>query len=405
MAFNPHVLSLASPPIPQAKAWGDAYDRAHGPFIDLSQAVPGYPPAPALLERLGAAAANPDYASYGPILGDDDLRTAYARHVGEFYGAGLAADEVAITAGCNEAFFVAMIGLAAAGDAVLLPQPWYFNHAMTLSMLGIEARPLPCRPASGFVPVPTDAEALLDDRVKAIVLVTPNNPTGALYPAAVVKAFYDLCQRRGLALVVDETYRDYLTPPSAPHRLFAEPGWRETLIQLYSFSKAYCIPGHRLGALVGSAACQTEIAKILDNVQICPPRAGQVALSWAIDGLRDWRAANSLEMARRAAAMREVFASLPGWQIESIGAYFAYVRHPFEGVPGADLAVALAGERGVLVLPGSYFGAGQDNHLRIAFANVAIDVIHALADRLRDFRPKAVGPFGSRGGAPAWQRI
>lgn len=405
MAFNPHVLSLASPPIPQAKAWGAAYDGALGPFIDLSQAVPGYPPAPPLLERLGAAAANPDYASYGPILGDHDLRTVYARHVGEFYGAGLAADEVAITAGCNEAFVVAMIGLAAAGDAVLLPQPWYFNHAMTLSMLGIEARPLICRPAAGFIPVPADAEALLDDRVKAIVLVTPNNPTGALYPASVLKAFYDLCRRRGLALVVDETYRDFLVPQSAPHSLFADPGWRETLIQLYSFSKAYCIPGHRLGALIGSKACLAEIAKILDNVQICPPRAGQAALTWAIDGLRDWRAANSLEMARRAAALREVFVSLPGWQIESVGAYFAYVRHPFEGVPGEGLAAALAGERGVLVLPGSYFGAGQDNHLRIAFANVAIDVIQALADRLRDFGPGAGGKFGSRGGAPSWQTI
>jgi aspartate/methionine/tyrosine aminotransferase len=394
MTYNPHVLALASPPIPQAKAWGAAYRASHGPFIDLSQAVPGYPPAAALLSRLGAAAASPDNAGYGPILGEDALRSAYARHVGALYVTGLDAEAVAITAGCNEAFFVAMIGLAAAGDAIVLPQPWYFNHAMTLAMLGIEARPLPCLAEAGFVPDPADAAALIDERVKAIVLVTPNNPTGAEYPPDVLKAFYALCRHHGVALVLDETYRDYLTSPNAPHRLFDEPGWRETLIQLYSFSKADCIPGHRLGALVAGEAFIAEIAKILDNVQICPPRAGQVALSWAIEGLGQWRAQNRWEMAHRAAAMRHVFESLPGWRLDSIGAYFAYVRHPFAGIAADRLAASLAAERGVLALPGSYFGAGQANHLRIAFANVGTDVIHALAARLADFRPQADKPTG-----------
>jgi aspartate/methionine/tyrosine aminotransferase len=396
MAYNVNVVSLASPPIPQAKAWCDAYRGDQGPIIDLSQAVPGYPPAEALLTRLGAAAASADYAGYGPILGEDVLRSVYARHVREVYGAGPVAEEVAITAGCNEAFVVAMIGLAAAGDAVVLAQPWYFNHAMTLAMLGIEARPLPCRAQAGFIPDPADAASVLDERVKAIVLVTPNNPTGATYPPAVLSAFYALCRRRGIALVVDETYRDYLAGDTVPHRLFDEPDWRETLIQLYSFSKAYCIPGHRLGALVAGETFIGEIAKILDNVQICPPRAGQAALSWAIDGLRHWRARNSVEMAQRAAAMRRVFADLPAWQLDSIGAYFAYVRHPFEGVAAESLAAALAAERGVLVLPGSYFGEGQETHLRVAFANVATDVVGSLAARLRDFRPPR--PDVSKGG-------
>ena len=153
MQLNPLLLGTAAPPIPEAKAWAAAYDGAAGPLIDLSQAVPGYPPHPALLERLGEAAAAPR----GGGLWRHPRRRGAARapmptHVSALYGARIAPDNVAITAGCNQAFFVAMMALAKAGDAVMLPSPWYFNHKMTLDMLGIEAVPLPCRAEAGFVP-------------------------------------------------------------------------------------------------------------------------------------------------------------------------------------------------------------------------------------------------------------
>ncbi len=82
-----------------------------------------------------------------------------------------------------------MMALARAGDNVLLPTPWYFNHEMTLTMLGVEPRALPCDPAAGFVPDVATAEALIDARTRAIVLVTPNNPTGAVYPPQTIAAF------------------------------------------------------------------------------------------------------------------------------------------------------------------------------------------------------------------------
>lgn len=183
MGINPLVADTGSPPIPEAKAWLARYDGAHGPVVDLSQAVPGHPPPEAFLARLGEAARTAEAARYGAILGDAPLREAYAADVAARYGAPIAADEVAITAGCNLAFVIAAMLVAKAGDAVVLPTPWYFNHAMTLRMLGIEARALPARAEAGFVPDPADAEPLLaDGRARALVLVTPNNPTGAVYP-------------------------------------------------------------------------------------------------------------------------------------------------------------------------------------------------------------------------------
>ncbi|MCO5093051.1 aminotransferase [Bosea sp. (in: a-proteobacteria)] len=384
--LNPDLIDTGTPPIPEAKGWARAYDGDRGPLIDLSQAVPGAPPPAALLERLAGAAADPDTARYGGLAGDPALREAYAAEISRLYGSAFAPAEVAITSGCNQAFVVTMMALARAGDNVLLPTPWYFNHEMTLSMLGIEARPLPAAPEAGFVPAVATAEALIDARTRAIVLVTPNNPTGAVYPPETIAAFAALCARRGLWLVLDETYRDFLPATAArPHEVFAAMGWQDTVIGLYSFSKAYAIPGWRLGAITAGASVQAEIGKVLDCLQICPVQAAQAAVAWGIDGIRDWRGRNRTEINARADLFRRAMAPLNGWRILSAGAYFAYVAHPFAGVPAGAVGRRLAEERGVLTLPGPYFGPGQENHLRIAIANVPADRIEGLGERLKGF--------------------
>ena len=379
---NRSLSRTEPPPIPEAKSWTAGYDGALGPLLDFSQAVPGYPPHPELLRRLGAAAGGREAADYGGIAGDPALREAYAAHVSELYAAKIEAGNVAITAGCNQAFFVAAIALAAAGDAVMLPGPWYFNHKMTLDMLGIEAVPLPCRASAGFAPDPDEAARLITPRVRAVVLVTPNNPTGAVYPAEVIGRFQDLCRDKGAALVLDETYRDFSAAPGPAHRLFAHPEWANTLVQLYSFSKSYCIPGHRVGALVAGEPLIAEIEKVLDCLQICAPRTPQLALPWALPALAAWREANRREILLRADAFTAAMAEVKGWRVASIGAYFAYLEHPYPERSAAAVAEWLARERGMLCLPGSYFGPGQERYLRVAFANVDATGIAEVPARL-----------------------
>jgi aspartate/methionine/tyrosine aminotransferase len=388
LRLNPLLTATTSPPIPEAKSWARQYDGSAGPLIDFSQAVPGYPPHPEMLRRMSVAAASTEAASYGDILGDEKLRAAYADHLGELYsdgrqGGSVPGREVAITAGCNQAFFLAILALAKAGDAVMLPTPWYFNHKMALDMLGIEAVPLPCHAANGFVPDADVARRLLGDRVRAIVLVTPNNPTGAIYPPETIAAFHALCTERGMALVLDETYRDFIIADGPPHGILATRGWQDNLVQLYSFSKSYCIPGHRCGALTAGDAMIGNIAKILDTLQICAPRVPQLVLPWAISALADWRAGNRGEIARRSAAFKQAITAVEGWSIGSIGAYFAYVAHPFRGENDVAVCARLARANGVLCLPGSYFGQEQEGFLRIAFANVGADEIAQIPARLQ----------------------
>ena len=382
-SLNPLLLDTGSPPIPEVHAWAARYPGAAGPMLDMCQAAPGHPPAPELLARLAHEAGQPGNARYGAIIGDPALRKTYAAWVSETHAGHVGADQVAITAGCNQAFTLAMMAVAQRGDRVVLPAPWYWNHKMTLDMLGIDAVPLPCSAAAGFVPDPDAAEALLDGRTRALVLITPNNPTGAVYPPEVIAAFQALCRRRGVWLVLDETYRDLL-PTGQPrgHDLFADPAWSSSLIGLYSFSKAFAIPGHRLGAIMADASLMTQFYKVLDCLHVCPGRTAQAAITWAIPALQGWRAAQRVEVNARAGAMRAVLSRLPGWEADALGAYFAYVRHPFPGVPAAQVAERLAVERGVMCLPGPAFGPGQDGHLRLAFAGADVERIRLLPERL-----------------------
>ena len=382
-SVNPLVFATEAPPIPIAQGWKSRYQGQCGPLIDLSQAVPGHPPPESLLCRLGEAASRPEASRYGPIVGDLALREALAVDISSRYDGRVTVEQVAVTAGCNQAFFVAAQTLAKAGDAVILPSPWYFNHKMALDMLGIEARALACDPENGFLPDPERCEGLIDARVKAIVLVSPNNPSGAVYSETLIGRFLALARRHGVALVLDETYRDFL-PLSAnrAHGLFAERDWDSTLIHLYSFSKAYAIPGQRLGSIVAAPSFLSEAAKILDSLQICPPRSVQVAIVAAIEETRDWREGVRRELSFRADACRAAFAKSKSWRLSSIGAYFAFVAHPYPNEKAAAVAERLVVEAGILGLPGPYFGPGLEGYLRLAFANVEQETLVCVGERL-----------------------
>lgn len=384
--LNPLVTRLSPPPIPAVQAWGRAYAGGHGPLIDLSQAVPGYPPHPDMLRWLGEAASSVAYANYGPIEGETVLRDAYGAHVSALYGAGISGRNVHVTSGCNQAFICAAMVVAAAGETVLVTDPFYFNHETTLSMLGIRTGFVACGAEDGFVPTVQAVEAALVPGVRALALVTPNNPTGAVYSPDRLRAIFEVCRKHGIWLILDETYRDFLADGTgAPHGLFNESGWEDNLIQLYSFSKSFCIPGHRLGAVTAGETVVAEIAKIMDNLQICAPRAPQIAVAHALPALSDWRAANRLEIETRAQALRETMAGLGGWKLEAIGAYFAFVRHPFPNKTSVEVAEQLARQAGILAIPGEYFGAGHTQFLRFAFANADAATIRQLRGRMIDF--------------------
>ena len=387
--LNPALGGTFAPPVMEARRWleGVAFPPER-PLINVSQAAPVEAPPLALREAIARAALeDPQAHLYGPVLGLPALRGELAGQWARAYGGEIAPAQVAITQGCNQAFSAALATLAGAGDEVILPSPWYFNHKMWLDMAGVKAVPLKC--GAGMIPDPQAARALITPRTRAIVLVSPNNPCGAEYPAEVMRAFMEIARANGLALIVDETYRDFDSRIGAPHDLFMDPDWADTLIHLYSFSKAFRLTGHRVGAIVASAARLAQVEKFLDTVAICPNQLGQIAALWGLRNLADWVAGERLEILARRHAMAAGLRALEGWEMLGCGAYFAYVRHPSR-LPSPEFARQLVQEAGVLLLPGTMFtqigDADGARQLRIAFANVDQAGISALMGRLATVR-------------------
>ncbi|MDX5384315.1 MAG: aminotransferase [Rhodobacterales bacterium] len=385
------TASTFAPPVMEARRWLDGvHFPPERPLINVSQAAPVDLPPLALREALAEAALHtPQAHLYGPVLGAPELRAEVAARTARLYGGAVTPAQVAITSGCNQAFNAATMALTTEGDEVILPTPWYFNHKMWLDMAGVTAVPLPT--GAGMLPDPEQAAALITPRTRAITLVSPNNPAGVEYPAELIRAFADLARRHGIALIVDETYRDFHSISGPAHDLFTDPDWDDTLIQLYSFSKAYRLTGHRVGAMLASPARLAEVEKFLDTVTICPNQLGQIAALWGMRNLDQWLAGERDEILARRAAIEAGFPRLAaqGWDLRGVGAYFAYVAHPFD--ESSDrLAQRMVRDAGVLALPGTMFmpegNADGARHLRIAFANVDSAGIQVLFDRLAGLR-------------------
>ena len=390
LPLNPAFAATEPPPVMEARRWIEGVSfPADRPLINVSQAAPVDSPPLGLRQALAEAALNdPNAHLYGPVLGLPALREEIAALWSATYGGSIAPHQVAITQGCNQAFCTVMATLAGPGDEVILTTPWYFNHKMWLDMASVTTVPL--ETDATLIPSAEMAAALISDRTRAIVLVSPNNPGGVEYPAETLAAFRDLCRARGMALIVDETYRDFDSRSGAPHDLFRDPDWAGTLIQLYSFSKAYRLTGHRVGAVVASPERLAEVEKFLDTVAICPSQLGQIGALWGMRNLGQWLAGERDEILSRRAAMVAGFTRLPGWRLLGCGAYFAYVEHPYAMASDA-LCKRLVTGASLLMLPGTMFqpegSAAGRRQIRIAFANVDATGIAEVIRRLAAFRP------------------
>ena len=383
-ATNPLLGAVAPPPVAEVYGWIDGREFPDDkPLLDVSQAVPGYPPDEALTGHLAGLVSDPATSLYTDIHGVTPLRTALAAHTAALYNGAIEPGEVAITAGCNQAFCLAIMALAASGDEVILPVPYYFNHRMWLDMQGVTPVYMPFHEDQGGVPDPADVAALVTPRTRAIVLTTPNNPTGAVFDDTVMDAFFEAAKAHGIALVVDETYRDFLSAERPPHGLFARTDWRETLVHLYSFSKVYCLTGYRAGAIIAGETLLSQEIKAMDCISICAPAIGQAAALFGLEHLAGWRADKRALMADRVEALQLAFRRNDmAYEVVSAGAYFAYLKHPFGDTPSAQVARRLADDHNVLCIPGGMFGPGQEQYLRFAFANLDADLMPALAERM-----------------------
>lgn len=368
--------------------------------ISLGQGVVGYGPpaeARAAVERFFADPAN---HKYQPVAGVPALVGALADALARDHGVAVGpaqGNRLMVTAGGNNAFLAALLALADPGDEVILPVPYYFNHEMAVTMAG-------CRP----VPVPTDGNYQLDlaalraaitPRTRALVTVSPNNPTGAVYPEAALRAVNALCAGHGIFHLSDEAYSAFTYDGAAHFSPAAIPGAAAHTISLHSLSKSHGLASWRLGWLVHPAALEDALRKVQDTILICPPVVSQHAALGAlaagpayVQGQRPAIAAvRALVLRALAPLVAEGLIEVPPAQ----GAFYFLLRvrsalSPFE------VAERLIRGHGVAVIPGNAFGCTQGCQLRLAYGALSPDTAtEGLARLVRGLRALACEPRGA----------
>ncbi len=348
--------------------------------ISLGQGVVGYPPPPGVREALDRFLADADNHKYASVYGIPALRERIAAKLSRENGIAVGDEhELMVTAGGNMAFVNALLAICDAGDDVVLMSPFYFNHEMAVTMAG-------CRP----VLAATDRDFQLDlDAVKAaitadtraVVTVSPNNPSGAVYPRSDLRALNRLCAERGLFHVHDEAYEYFLYDGAEHFSPGSLPDAGDHTISLYSLSKAYGLASWRIGYLRMPAYLHDAAAKIQDTIAISPAIISQFAAAAALDAGVDYCRGHLAAIAARRSAVLRTFGELrPLVEAPATrGAFYALARVATDA-DSVTVASRLIREHRVAVVPGAAFGLTGGCYLRIAYAAPDDD---ALAEALR----------------------
>ena len=350
--------------------------------ISLGQGVVNYPPPPEAIACLQDFLAQPSNHLYQAVTGIEPLVKAIADKLAKDNQIAVtAANSIVVTAGSNMAFLNAVLAITQAGDEIILNTPYYFNHEMAITMAN-------CRPVS----VQTDRHYQLDleaiakaitPKTKAIVTISPNNPTGAIYPAADLKAVNDLCRDRNIYHISDEAY-EYFTYDGVKHispASFSHSA--EHTISLFSLSKAYGFASWRIGYMVIPQHLSLAIKKVQDTNVICPPVVSQYAALGALNAGK----AYCQQHLSQIAAVRTIVAQ----QLDTIqdicaiapnpGAFYFFLKIDTD-LDSLDLVRKLIEQYKVAVIPGSTFGMKDGCYLRVAYGSLQQETAKQGIDRL-----------------------
>lgn len=359
--------------------------RARGvDVITLGQGLPGFDPPAVAVEALRAAVADGASHIYSADAGLPEIRTALARSL-----AALDADvdpqqEVIISAGGNQALQLALTTLIDPGDEVVLISPFFLNHEMAVQSVGGIPVEAPVPATRSFIPTWDDVQPHVTPKTRAVMLVTPSNPTGAVTPLPEVEHIVDECAARDIILFVDETYLRF-TYEAEPSTVLELSRWRDTIVVIGSFSKQFAVTGWRCGYLIANADVIAEAMKIQDVMVICAPVPVQRAIAAVLEEEPDYAKRWLPELCQRRDLLLEKLAAIPGvTPIHPSGAFFLMTR--IEGMDDSRAtALELIEQQQVVTIPGRFFGRAGEGYLRISFGAASRDRLELACARMSTF--------------------
>jgi len=340
--------------------------RSNPGTISLGQGVAYYGPPPEAIEAIGKFAADPENHKYKLVQGIQELLAAIERKLDSENNIRLDGSRIVVTAGANMGFVNAVLAITDPGDEIILQLPYYFNHEMAVAIADCKAV---CVPTDDDYQLQPDAiAAAITGRTRAVVTISPNNPTGAVYRESDLRRVNEICRTNGIYHISDEAY-EYFTYDGARHFSPGSiAGAGGHTISLLSLSKAYGFASWRIGWMVIPERLYMPIKKIQDTILICPPVVSQWAAVGAMEAGRQY-CRDKLQMT---AEIRRILLD----ELKSIadlvtvpradGAFYFLLRVHKDSHP-MELVTQLIEKHKVAVIPGMTFGMQDKCYLRVAY--------------------------------------
>jgi aminotransferase len=359
--------------------------RARGAdVITLGQALPGFAPPAAAIHALRAALDDPSAHIYSSDAGTPELRAALAQSLIPLGAQIDPAREIIITAGGNQAFQLALTSLIQPGDEVVLAAPYFLNHEMAVRSVGALPIEAPIPATRGFAATWDDIASHVTLRTRAVVIVSPSNPTGAVIAREDLRRIVRECAGRDVLVIVDETYLRFVYDDE-PATAVSLPNWTDNVVVVGSFSKAFAITGWRCGYLMAHADAIAEAMKIQDCMVICAPVPVQRAVTAVLEKEPGYPRRWLKELKERreflVAALAQSSALDP---VAPAGGFFVMVK-VLGCTDSRALAMDLIDQQQVVTIPGRFFGESGEGYLRLSYGAATLDRLREASARIRHF--------------------
>ncbi|MGK7952151.1 MAG: pyridoxal phosphate-dependent aminotransferase [Xenococcaceae cyanobacterium] len=367
-SINSRMEAVQSPLIPIVGEW----IRQNPGTISLGQGIVFYPPPPEAIAAVNEFCADPANHAYKEVEGIPALREAIETKLKVENNIAIDRDNcVVVTAGSNMAFMNALLAITSAGDEIILNTPYYFNHEMAIKMANCQSVLVPTD--ENYQLQPSAIASAITSKTKAVVTISPNNPTGVIYARSALEKVNQICREKEIYHISDEAYEyftyegeKHISPASFTHS-------KKHTISLFSLSKAYGFASWRIGYMVMPRHLLMAVKKAQDTILICPPVISQYAavgaLKTGISYCQKHLAAIKL--------VREYFLDELS-KINDIctiakttGAFYFFLRLDTK-IPDLELVKRLIEQYKVATIPGSTFGTSDGCYLRVAYG--ALDI-------------------------------
>lgn len=351
--------------------------------ISLCIGEPDFP-TPGPIAKAGFDAVYNKAVGYTANSGLIGLREKLSEHLEGLYDVSYdPADEIVITVGVSEAVKCVFTALLNDGDEVIIPEPCFVSYEPEVILAGGVPVPVKCLAENDFEPLASQIEDKITSRTKAIFIGFPNNPTGAVLTPENARAIADLAEKYDLVVVSDEIYDQLVY--GVEHICFsALPGMKDRTVLLGGFSKDYAMPGWRVGYMCANPELMAAFGKVHQYAVMSAPTISQYAALAALEIGAPFVAEMREKYDRRRKFLVTSLNKLGLDCFEPRGAFYAFPSVASTGMDGDEFAEKLLIEKKVAVVPGSGFGVGGEDHVRIAYCK-SYEEIEVALEKMSEF--------------------